>query len=132
VQDKNLRKQLDKLSPGDLVCVEWCDASVGKSLGSGVAVDVPVKSFGVFIGVLGSKNKHVVIAQNAFKYSDGFFDIDYTSIPLSWTVQIILVTKNLVNSTEAQYLVNSFLMGGRRTLQNRTRQQKVRNHDRLH
>jgi hypothetical protein len=132
VQDKNLRKQLEKLSPGDLVCVEWCDASVGKSLGSGVAVDVPVKSFGVFIGVLGSKNKHVVIAQNAFKYSDGFFDIDYTSIPLSWTVQIILVTKNLVNSTEAQYLVNSFLMGGRRTLQNRTRQQKVRNHDRLH
>jgi hypothetical protein len=132
VQDKNLRKQLEKLSPGDLVCVEWCDASVGKSLGSGVAVDVPVKSFGVFIGVLGSKNKHVVIAQNAFKYSDGFFDIDYTSIPLSWTAQIILVTKNLVNSTEAQYLVNSFLMGGRRTLQNRTRQQKVRNHDRLH
>jgi hypothetical protein len=132
VQDKNLRKQLEKLSSGDLVCVEWCDASVGKSLGSGVAVDVPVKSFGVFIGVLGSKNKHVVIAQNAFKYSDGFFDIDYTSIPLSWTVQIILVTKNLVNSTEAQYLVNSFLMGGRRTLQNRTRQQKVRNHDRLH
>ena len=132
MQDKNLRKQLEKLSPGDLVCVEWCDASVGKSLGSGVAVDVPVKSFGVFIGVLGSKNKHVVIAQNAFKYSDGFFDIDYTSIPLSWTVQIILVTKNLVNSTEAQYLVNSFLMGGRRTLQNRTRQQKVRNHDRLH
>jgi hypothetical protein len=132
MQDKNLGKQLDKLSPGDLVCVEWCDASVGKSLGSGVAVDVPVKSFGVFIGVLGSKNKHVVIAQNAFKYSDGFFDIDYTSIPLSWTVQILLVTKNLVNSTEAQYLVNSFLMGGRRTLQNRTRQQKVRNHDRLH
>jgi hypothetical protein len=132
MQDKNLRKQLEKLSPGDLVCVEWCDASVGKSLGSGVAVDVPVKSFGVFIGVLGSKNKHVVIAQNAFKYSDGFFDIDYTSIPLSWTVQIILVTKNLVNSTEAQHLVNSFLMGGRRTLQNRTRQQKVRNHDRLH
>lgn len=132
MQDKNLRKQLEKLSSGDLVCVEWCDASVGKSLGSGVAVDVPVKSFGVFIGVLGSKNKHVVIAQNAFKYSDGFFDIDYTSIPLSWTVQIILVTKNLVNSTEAQYLVNSFLMGGRRTLQNRTRQQKVRNHDRLH
>jgi hypothetical protein len=132
VQDKNLRKQLEKLSSGDLVCVEWCDASVGTSLGSGVAVDVPVKSFGVFIGVLGSKNKHVVIAQNAFKYSDGFFDIDYTSIPLSWTVQIILVTKNLVNSTEAQYLVNSFLMGGRRTLQNRTRQQKVRNHDRLH
>jgi hypothetical protein len=131
MQDKNLGKQLDKLSPGDLVCVEWCDASVGKSLGSGVAVDVPVKSFGVFIGVLGSKNKHVVIAQNAFKYSDGFFDIDYTSIPLSWTVQILLVTKNLVNSTEAQYLVNSFLMGGRRTLQNRTRQQKVRNHDRL-
>jgi hypothetical protein len=132
MQDKNLGKQLERLSPGDLVCVEWCDASVGKSLGSGVAVDVPVKSFGVFIGVLGSKNKHVVIAQNAFKYSDGFFDIDYTSIPLSWTVRIILVAKNLVNSTEAQYLVNSFLMGGRRTLQNRTRQQKVRNHDRLH
>jgi len=56
--------------------VEWSDASVGKSLGSGVAVDVPVRSWGVFIGVLGEKNKHIVLAQNSFRYSSGVLVTD--------------------------------------------------------
>jgi len=80
---KQVLNQLENLSPGCLVCVEWSDASVGKSLGSGVAVDVSVKSWGVFIGVLGEKNKHIVLAQNSFRYSNSLFDIDYTAIPLT-------------------------------------------------
>ena len=28
---KGLKKVFSGLKPGDLVCVEWCDASVGKS-----------------------------------------------------------------------------------------------------
>jgi hypothetical protein len=109
-----LKKQLESLSPGDLVCCEWCDASVGKSLGSGMNVDVPVRSWGIFIGVLGEKIKHIVLAQNSFRYSDGLFDIDYTAIPLTWHVSITVLAKNNVDAKVAESLFNSFLRGGRR------------------
>jgi hypothetical protein len=129
LQSKNLRKQLEQLAPGDLVSVDWCDASVGKSLGSGVAVDVPVQSWGIFIGVLGEKNKHIVLAQNSFRYSDGLFDIDYTAIPLSWTANINVIVKGHVEPKAATILVNSFLMGGRRAFRERKiQQQSVKNH----
>jgi hypothetical protein len=82
---KELNSQIRQLSAGVLVCVEWCDASIGKSLSNGIGgIDVPVKSWGVFIGVLGKSREHVILAQNCFQYSDGLYDIDYTAIPLPW------------------------------------------------
>jgi hypothetical protein len=125
---KQVLKELENLSPGCLVCVEWSDASVGKSLGSGVAVDVPVRSWGVFMGVLGQKNKHIVIAQNSFRYADGLFDIDYTAIPLTWTASLTVLAKDHIPKEIVNQLVKSFLMGGRRSFSCRTKQQKVRNH----
>jgi hypothetical protein len=126
--NKQVLKELESLSPGCLVCVEWSDASIGKSLGSGVAVDVPVQSWGIFIGVLGEKNKHIVIAQNSFKYASNLWDIDYTSIPLTWTANLIVLAKDHVPQETAKQLVNSFLMGGRRAFGQRTFQQRVKNH----
>jgi hypothetical protein len=126
--NKQVLKQLENLSPGCLVCVEWTDASIGKSLGSGVAVDVPVKSWGVFIGVLGQKNKHIVIAQNSFRYANDLFDIDYTAIPLTWTANLVVLAKDHVPQQIANQLVKSFLMGGRRVFAHRTIQQRVKNH----
>lgn len=125
--------ELRKLSLGDLVRVEWCDASVGKSLGSGVAVDVPVKSWGIFIGVLGQKSKHIVLAQNTYCYSDRLFDIDYTSIPLAWTISFCIITKASVECRMAEQLVNSFIRGGRTRFETRAYhhnyyQKRVKNH----
>jgi hypothetical protein len=125
---KNLRKDLENCKPGDLVCVDWFDASIGKSSGSGMAIDVPVRSWGVFIGVLGEKSKHIVVAQNSFKYSDGLFDIDYTAIPVSWTINVAIITRASVDVKTAGKLVNSFLLGGRRAFVRHTFQKKVRNH----
>jgi hypothetical protein len=123
----NLEKQLQDLQPGDLICVEWTDASVGKSLGSGVAVDVPVKSWGIFISILGKRSKHIVIAQNNFQYSDGLYDIDYTAIPVGWTEKVTIVSKQHVPVEEAEQLFTSFLRGGKR-VSSRHKQQKVKNH----
>jgi acetamidase/formamidase len=128
LQAKNLRKNLEGLAPGDLISVDWCDASIGKSSGSGMAIDVPVRSWGVFIGVLGEKSKHIVLAQNSFKYSDGLFDIDYTAIPVSWTVNVVILGKGSVDVKTAGKLVNSFLLGGRRAFVKRTFQKSVKNH----
>jgi hypothetical protein len=127
---KGLKKVFESLCPGDLVCVEWCDASVGKSSGSGVSIDVPVKSWGIYVGMFGQRTKHIVLAQNSFCYSDGLFDLDYTAVPVSWTIDLILVAKNHVPEATAKSLVNSFLLGGHRTFKHqRTFQRRSSTHD---
>jgi|WetSurMetagenome_2_1015567.scaffolds.fasta_scaffold328143_2 hypothetical protein len=128
---------VNSLVAGDLVLVEWCDASIGKSLSNGLSgIDVPVKSWGVFIGVLGQKRRHVVLAQNCFRYSDGLYDIDYMAVPLSWTSSATVVVKGHVGVEEAENLKKSFLVnekakGEKASFDRRrtTRQQRVRNHD---
>ncbi len=125
---KSVAAQLKTLQVGDLVRVEWSDASIGKSLASGT-IDVPVKSWGVYLGELGERRKHIVLAQNGFRYSDGLYDVDYTAIPSSWIDAVEVVDKEQVSLQEAQRLLNSFLMGRRRTLQRSVRQGRVVNHE---
>ena len=127
MKNKSLKKQLKDLQLGDLICVSWTDASIGKSLGSGVAVDVPAKSWGIFIGLMGKRNQHIVLAQNNFQFSDGLYDIDYTAIPTGWAVTVNVIEKNHVAKDEAEILFTSFLRGGRR-MSTQHKQQKVRNH----
>jgi hypothetical protein len=128
-----LRKVLDSLCPGDLICCEWCDASVGYSSGSGVAIDVPVKSWGLYVGLFGEKTKHIVLAQNSFRYSDGLFDLDYTAIPLGWAVDVTVLVREHVPREVAVKLVNSFLLGGHRAFRRpRTVQRRLSTHGRPH
>ncbi len=125
--NKEVMKQIKALQSGDLIRVEWFDASVGKSLATSGVIDVPVKSWGIYIGVLGERNKHIILAQNNFKYTDGLYDIDYTAIPLNWTLTVKVVNPSEVSVEEAKLLLNSFLAGRCRTLKKR-----VTNHARLH
>jgi len=130
---KEVVRQIRSLSLGDLVRVDWFDASIGKSLSGGLSgIDVPVCSWGIFVGVLGEKNKHIILAQNNFRYSDNLYDIDYTAVPTTWTINITVIFKNHVKPEEAAHLLNSFLANAKRTLKRKIRQQKVKNHnDRL-
>lgn len=130
---KEILNQIKGLVAGDLVCVEWYDASIGKSLSNGLSgIDVPVKSWGVFIGILGEKNKHIILAQNCFRYSDGLYDIDYTAVPVPWTTSVTAIIKNHVCPEESKHLLNSFLLNEKRSFKRSVKQQKVRNHnDRL-
>ena len=128
----DLKKLLKSLRPGDLVCVEWCDASVGKSSSSGIRIDIPVKSWGIFVGLFGERTKHIVLAQNSFRYSDGLFDLDYTAIPAGWTLDLIVVAENHIPEATAKSLVNSFLLGGHRAFKHqRTFQRRASTHERL-
>jgi hypothetical protein len=50
---KEILKEIKGLAASDLVSVEWCDASIGKSLSNGTSgLDVPVKSWGIYVGIL--------------------------------------------------------------------------------
>ena len=125
-------KQAKGLSLGDLVRVEWFDASIGKSLSDGLGgIDVPVQSWSIFLGVLDEKNKHIILAQNSFRYADGPIRHGLHSCTIAWTSNISTITKNHVPPEEAKHLLNSFFAGGKRTSICGTKQQKVRNHERL-
>jgi hypothetical protein len=127
--NKSVLKSIRNLSLGDLVKIEWFDASIGKSLSGGLnGIDVPVVSWGVFLGVLGSKNRHIILAQNSFRYADGVYDIDYTAVPLAWTANATVIAKAHVPIEEAKQLLNSFLVGGKRASVQGKKQQKMRNH----
>ena len=131
---KEIISQIKSLATGDLVQVQWCDASIGKSLSNGVSgIDVPVKSWGVFIGLLGQRTKHVILAQNCFRYSDGLYDIDYTAVPVPWTTNVTVIEETHVDAEEAAKLLNSFVVNEKSKteksrLNRRYGQHRVRNH----
>ena len=121
--NKQMLKQISELKVGDLIHVQWSDASIGKSLQGG-SIDVPVYSYGLYLGCLGEKKKHIILAQNSFKYANGFYDIDYTAIPVDWSLEIRVVKPGEVDEDTANSLLRSFLQGNNRTLKRR-----LRNHD---
>jgi len=55
--NRQILNQVKMLQLGGLARVEWFDASVEKSRQAGGAIDVPVKSWGICLGVFGEKNK---------------------------------------------------------------------------
>jgi hypothetical protein len=113
--EKSLKKQLEKLEIGDLICVSWSDASVGKSHEVGGSIDVIVQSWGIYLGLLGKRLKHFVLGQNSFCYGEDVYDMDYTAIPLSWSTEIWVIHKGYVPRTEAAKMVDGFIQGGGRT-----------------
>jgi len=125
--NKQVLKQIKSCLLGDLVRAEWFDASVGKSLSSRGAIDVPVKSWGIYLGVLGERNKHIILAQAIFNYTKELHDIDFAAIPLSWTTTLAVIKAAEVPAEEAKILLNSFLAGRCRTIKKR-----VCNHEKLH
>ncbi len=132
----SLKSKLESIRPGDLVCCSWADASTGKSSGCGLSIDLPVKSWGIFVGVIGQKTRHIVLAQNTFRYTEWVYDLDYTAIPLCFAVDIEVIVKELIPLEVAAKLVDSFSRGGQRTFrlprtfQTRIIQQRLGTHGR--
>lgn len=60
---QNLSTVIDSLCFGDLVQVDWLDASEATDVLSHDRFDTPVVSVGFFLGVKGRKGRHLVIAK---------------------------------------------------------------------
>jgi len=116
--NRRVLKQLKALQPGSLIKIEWFDASIGKSRRS--FIDVPALSYGLFLGLLGDMNKHIVLCQNSFRYTDGMYEVDYTAVPIDWSVKVTIIRENEVSEQVAKELLNSFVAGRHRTLKRRT------------
>jgi hypothetical protein len=111
VSGKVLESQLGLCRAGDLVCCAWTDASIGKTSTNGGVIDVPVSSWGIFVGVFG-KRKHIILAQNSFEYADGLCDLDYTAVPMGWIEDVQIIAQRYITEDAARSLVSSFIRCG--------------------
>jgi hypothetical protein len=108
VAKPSLENQLASRSPGDLVCCMWTDASKGKTSTNGGIIDVPVRSWGVFVGMFG-RRKHIILSQNSFEHADGFCDLDYTAIPQGWIEDIQIIAAKYTPEDALRVLIASFV-----------------------
>ncbi len=104
-----MQKLFEDVKPGDLIVIDWCDASTGKSSMNGGSIDVPVRSWGVFLGVIDGRVKHVILAQNSFRFTDSAFDLDYTAIPIGWTVEVKVLAAAHIKREVAEDMIQSFV-----------------------
>lgn len=107
---KTVLKGLEACTPGDLICVDWLDASIGKSRANHGSIEVPVKSIGIFVILAKSKTLTILLAQNCFEYADGFYDVDYTAIPAAWASEVQVIQPQFVSRNVAENLAESFLV----------------------
>lgn len=125
----NLRKQFEQLSPGDLICIFWNDASIGSSFTT-VGIPVPVKSVGIYVGYAGEP-KHAILCQNDFSYNSELHDVDYTAIPFPWFKEIQILRKAFVTSEEAALILRNILTGGGTRRRRKIFQMRTNNYDKL-
>jgi hypothetical protein len=121
VTNPSLESQLASCHPGDLVCCMWIDASIGKTSTNGGIIDVPVRSWGVFVGMFG-RRKHIILAQNNFEYADCVCDLDYTAIPMGLIEDVQIIAPHYTPESALRTLVSSFVCGeeGNKKLINRS------------
>jgi len=125
---KKVLKQLQALHPGDLIKVEWNDASIGSAYTSrpNISLDVGVLSFGLFICIMGKKVQHIMLAQNSFRMTEDHFRVDYTLIPVSWTLSLRILKQGEITADVAKKIMQCFLQNGGHTVRGE-RQRRVQN-----
>lgn len=120
--------KIKDLRLGDLVKVEWFDASkgearVGKDTESDVQFDIPVTSWGVFLGIVGRRTKHVILLRDYFEMNEvlGICDIDFNVIPLGMISSLTVLKRAELDRNMVGLLQTAFLRA-------RIRKQKGRVH----
>jgi len=115
---REVRKQIKGLHLGDLVRVRWFDACKGEArieeqskAEAGMQFDIPVTSWGVFLGVVGEKTKHVLLIRDHFQMnaSLGVYDIDFNVVPIGMINAIEVLKQSELEPKVAQLLQQAFL-----------------------
>jgi len=114
---REVRKQLRALHLGDLVRVRWFDACKGEvrideqSEDAGVQFDIPVTSWGVFLGLVGEKTKHVLLIRDHFQMNamSGVYDIDFNVVPIGMIQAVEVLKSSELEPHVAELLQQAFL-----------------------
>jgi len=113
---REVRKQIKGLQLGDLIRVRWFDACKGEARideqsRATVQFDIPVTSWGVFLGVVGEKTKHVLLIRDHFQMnaSSGVYDIDFNVVPIGMIHAIEVLKRSELEPKVAELLQQAFL-----------------------
>lgn len=114
---REVRKQIRDLQLGDLIRVRWFDACKGEarideqSEEAKVQFDIPVTSWGVFLGVVGEKAKHVLLIRDHFQMnaSSSVYDVDFSVVPIGMIHAIEVLKRSELEPHVAELLQQAFL-----------------------
>jgi hypothetical protein len=114
---REVKRQIRGLQLGDLVRVCWFDACKGEarideqSEEARMQFDIPVTSWGVFLGVVGEKTKHVLLIRDHFQMnaSLGVYDIDFNVVPIGMINAIDVLKRSELEPNVAKLLQQAFL-----------------------
>lgn len=114
---REVRKQIKGLQLGDLIRVRWFDACKGEarideqSEEAKVQFDIPVTSWGVFLGVVGEKTKHVLLIRDHFQMNAalGVYDIDFNVVPIGMIQAVEVLKQGELEPQVAKLLQQAFL-----------------------
>jgi len=125
---KKVLKQLSELQLGDLIEVTWLDASRGRletveelrEAGvPGAEIDLPVISYGVYIGTFGKIAKHIVLVASQWLFAQGYGQIDCTIIPVGTVENINVLKPKLMDAKNVHVCQQAFIHGRARRLMRR-------------
>jgi hypothetical protein len=100
-----VEKTITNLRFGDLVQIDWLDASEAKGRLEKGSFDTPVCSVGWFLGLKGRKTRHLVIAKEFIRGACAFH---YNVIPLGM-VENVRVFGRKVLDAEAERVLKKFV-----------------------
>ena len=120
---RRVQRQIRALQLGDLVRVRWFDACKGearideqsasgqKESSSNMQFDIPVTSWGVFLGLVGEKTRHVLLIRDHFQMNaaSGVYDIDYSVVPIGMIQTVEVLKKGELEAKVAGLLQQAFL-----------------------
>lgn len=86
------------------------EARINKRAGASVQFDIAVSSWGVFLGIVGRKAKHVFLLRDHFEMNEelGVYDIDFNVIPLGMIHEIEVLKKSELDRDVAALLQKAF------------------------
>lgn len=114
---REVRKQIKGLQLGDLIRVRWFDACKGEarideqSEKGEMQFDIPVTSWGVFLGLVGEKTKHVLLIRDHFQMNaaSGIYDIDFNVVPIGMINAVEVLKRSELEPQVAKLLQQAFL-----------------------
>jgi len=115
-------KALESVKPGDLIVVDWLDASRGRietmrelreGGAAGAVIDSPVKSYGVFLGLFGKRSKHIVLMASlwVFTATADYGQVDTTIIPLGIVENIHVIQSGALDVERVRLCQTAFMNG---------------------
>ena len=103
--NSNIVEVVDSLRFGDLIQVDWLDASEATDNISHECFDTPITSVGFFLGVKGRKARHVVIAKEIIDSKTYHYNV----IPLGMISRIMVHSKVALSQTAKRRLKKLYL-----------------------